>query len=269
MTNMKNFLSGIADAVEEKVKSQRSRVNFAENLGPGADGTQTMLIDSIAEEVCINAVKEGDFDLNILSEEKGFIDNSAERTLVLDPIDGTHNAIRGIPFFSISLAVGYNKISDVEIGLVRNLVTGDTYWAEKGKGAFLGDKPIQTRKFEQGDELFSIYIGERATEKSYKVARIPRRARHLGSASLEMCLLASGALDAYYLSYNPKRGGMRVIDIAASCLILREAGGEVYNEDFRILDMDYDLNKRTSVIAVGDKQILKYLTSITRVGEKG
>jgi fructose-1,6-bisphosphatase/inositol monophosphatase family enzyme len=259
---LKNLLYAMADAVEDKVKSMVSTVDLGEDMGLGADGTSTKLVDDVAERICIDMIEREGGDLNVLSEEAGFIDNGAGRTLVMDPIDGTHNAIRGIPFYSISLALGRSRLSDVELGLVRNLVSGDTYWAEKDKGAYLNDAKLKTKPLPSKDVMYSVYIGSRATRKALAVAAAPRRGRALGCASLEMCLVASGAFDVYFLNYHPSTYSMRVIDIAASTLILREAGGEVFNDTYDILDMGFDLKERTNVIAVGDKRALELIRNL-------
>jgi fructose-1,6-bisphosphatase/inositol monophosphatase family enzyme len=265
---LKELLCKIADSVENIVKNSKDQ-NLGKDLGMGADGTPTKLIDDEAEKIVLEILKDKGNPLNILSEECGYLDNGAEFTLVMDPIDGTHNAIRGIPFYSISLAVGRKKLSDVRYGLVRNLVSGDTFWSEKGKGAFLNDEKLKVKSFQQKDSLFSIYVGRRATTRTYRVANIPRRARALGCASLEMCLVATGAFDVYFLNYHPSKYAMRVVDIAASTLILREAGGEVFNDTYDILDMDFELTARTNVIAVGDRQALEYLKKEETINLEG
>ena len=90
----------------------------------GADGTPTQWIDRYAEDIVLDTV--ADTKINILSEERGYIDNGGDYTLILDPIDGTRNAIHNIPFYAISLAIGKEKLGDVQYGLVRNIPTGDT-----------------------------------------------------------------------------------------------------------------------------------------------
>lgn len=257
----------MADAVETKVKGMVNSTDLGEDLGLGADGTSTKLVDDVAEQICIEMIKEKGIALNILSEEAGYIDNGGDRTLVMDPIDGTHNAIRGIPFYSLSLAVGYSRLSDVEFGLVRNLVSGDTYWAEKDKGSFLNDRSLRTKPMPSKDTMFSVYMGTRATRKALAIAGSPRRSRALGCASLEMCLVASGAFDVYFLNYSPSSYAMRVIDIAASTLILREAGGEVFNDTYDILDMGFNLKERANVVAVGDKRAMELIRNIEAADE--
>jgi fructose-1,6-bisphosphatase/inositol monophosphatase family enzyme len=257
--SLKELLTTIATEVEKIAKNVINQGSPGEDLGMGADGTPTKLIDDAAEKACIQILNERKENLNVLSEECGFIDKGVEYTLVMDPIDGTYNAIRRIPFYSISLAVGKKRLSDVKFGLVKNLASGDTFWAEKGKGAYLNESPLKAKSFEQKDSLFSIYVGRRATPRAYNVANIPRRARALGCASLEMCLLATGSFDVYFLNYSPSKYAMRVVDIAASTLILREAGGEVFNDTYDILDMNFELNARSNVIAVGDLKALEFL----------
>ena len=90
----------------------------------GADGTPTLSIDKVAEDVIVEYITENDIQLNILSEEAGYIDNQAEKTLVIDTIDGTYNSVMGIPFYSVSMAIGTKSMADVEAGLVQNVVTG-------------------------------------------------------------------------------------------------------------------------------------------------
>jgi NAD+ kinase len=167
---MKELLTEIADEVDRIAKNVISQGSPGEDLGMGADGTPTKLIDEAAESACIQILNDRKENLNVLSEEIGFIDNNAEYTLVMDPIDGTHNAIRRIPFYSVSLAIGKKRLSDVKYGLVKNLASGDTFWAEKGKGAYLNDKPLKARSFDPKDSLFSIYVGRRATPRTYNVA---------------------------------------------------------------------------------------------------
>jgi fructose-1,6-bisphosphatase/inositol monophosphatase family enzyme len=71
-----------------------------------------------------------------------------------------------------------------------------------------------------------------------------------------------GAFDVYFLNYSPPKYSMRVIDIAASTLILREAGGEVFNDTYDILDMKFDIAARTNVIAVGDMRALEFIRNV-------
>src|SRR5207245_327962 len=89
------------------------------------------------EETVLQVLDYEGAALNVLSEEAGYIERGGKATLVLDPIDGTHNAIRGVPAYSVSLAIGHERLSDVQEALVRDLVSGATYYAAKGGGLVL------------------------------------------------------------------------------------------------------------------------------------
>lgn len=253
---MLEILRDIAEAVRESIKTSEKSL-WAEEEGIGADGTRTHHIDRIAEDAVISFLEELGNPFNLLSEEGGFLDFGREYTLILDPVDGTYNAIRSIPFYSISLALSRSSMAETEYALIMNLSTGEEFHAEKGKGAYRNGYRIKTGRFSPEDSIFSVMLGKRAHEDSYIIAGIPKRLRSIGSASIEMAYVASGSLDLYY--YRGKGGGLRVMDVAAGALILREAGGEVYNHELIPLNMDLDIRKRTSVIAVGDKRLLEVI----------
>ena len=222
----------------------------------GADGTPTSYIDKVAEDVILEYMDQKDIQANLLSEEAGFIDRGFDEVLVIDPVDGTYNAVRGIPFFSISIARGRKTLADIEEGLVLNMVSGDVYHAEKGKGAFLNHEQISVKEPENGMVLMA-YMGSSASPRTYELAAKFRRVRALGAASLDLCAVAAGIADAYYLEYLPAERALRVMDIAAGVLILREAGGESYTPKGEILDMPLSLNVRKNIMAVGSDEVLE------------
>ena len=125
-------LQEMALAVEGVMVEHTSDSSVFDSVGMGADGTETLRIDELAERAILDIVETVPDGLNVLSEEVGWLDKGATNTLVVDPIDGTYNASVGIPFYSVCLAVGNRRFSDVEEALVYNLVSGDTYSAAKG-----------------------------------------------------------------------------------------------------------------------------------------
>lgn len=224
----------------------------------GADGTPTLRIDQLAENVILEYVNQEKLGWNILSEEAGLIDNGGDKTLVIDPIDGTYNAVIGIPFYSVSLALGTASLNDVEMAYVRNLVTGDSYEAEIGKGARKNGKAIHVRKA-SSDMVLLVYMGRYATDDNYRSALKARRTRSLGCSSLEMALVAQGTADAFYMKSSQRQRAIRVVDIAASALVLREAGGELVDLSGDRLDMDLDLKDRSNFLAYGDPSVKEVL----------
>lgn len=249
------LLLEIADAVEGLVKKS-ARADFGREIGMGADGTPTKAVDDLAEKEVLRIVESSrEVRVNVLSEEAGFVDRGADATLVVDPIDGTTNAARGLPLYCIALAIGSKRLSDVRYGLVRNIPTGDTYVARRGKGAWRNGERLSVRAFDREDAIVSPELGPYAKREAIWLAAQKYWVRSFGSAALEMCFVAEGALDMYY--FAPEK--LRVTDIAASALIVREAGGRVYNASGEHLDCDLSLTPRTSVVAVGDDAALEVL----------
>ena len=244
----------IVDKIARKVKreSKQHFQKMGRTVDIGADGTPTKYIDKIAEEVAIKLLKKSETKANLLSEEVGFLDFGGKYTFVLDPVDGTRNAYRGIPFYAVSLAIGVSKISDVEYGIVKNIPTGDVFAAEKGHGAFLNGKQIQVCDVPSKDMLSSLTLGKNYDRTTLSLSK-KNIVRSLGSASLEMCMVAVGGLDFYVLGNEY----LRVIDIAASTLIVREAGGFVKNISGDDLDMKLTLDGRTSVVAAGSEDVIR------------
>jgi fructose-1,6-bisphosphatase/inositol monophosphatase family enzyme len=252
---MREMLENIAEEVRKKVNSLPKDFDRSKELCMGADGTPTLSIDKVAEDVIIEHITDNGIPLNILSEEAGFIDNRAERTLVIDPIDGTYNSVMGIPFYSVSMAIGTKSLADVEAGLVQNVITGETFYAESGKGAFQDGCRMKVRKYVQKQSTFFVYIGRHSKPECYGATKKANRSRSMGCASLEMCMVAKGSADGYYFNADHYDKSVRVIDIAASALILREAGGEIVDLSGNRLDMPFNLKVRSNFLAYGDEVV--------------
>lgn len=256
---MKETLEWLAEEVAGEVERGCAFQERAAEVGMGADGTPTCRIDQVAEEAVLRMMDERKVPLNVLSEEAGFIDRGFERTLVMDPVDGTYNALMGIPFYSVSLAVCTESMNDASHGLVRNLVTGDLFYAERGRGATWNGRSIRVRPFDQQNSVLMIYLGKYASPSCNGVVRRARRTRSLGCSSLEMCVVAAGLADGYYMNSDVYERSLRVVDIAASALILREAGGELFDPQGEVLDLALDLRSRSNCLAVGDTATLRWV----------
>lgn len=246
------LLRRIADEVQALV-DRTPDGEFGQPGGMGADGLPTAHVDRLAEDRVLGVLDESPLELNVCTEEAGWIDEGAERTLIVDPIDGTTNAVNGIPFYCVSLAIAGEGLGDVEVGLVRNLPTGDTYEAIRGEGARRNGEPIETSRW---DSQTAIRSPIRAPERIPDVRGIVEQApyvRGLGAAALEMALVAQGAMDVFlHLT-----GGLRIVDIAASTLLVEEAGGTVVTPDGARPEMPFDPTARTSLLAVGDRRVLR------------
>ena len=253
-------LRKIADEVARTIALIPEGTDIGKEVCIGADGTPTDEIDKIAENAVLRYIAANDIRLNILSEEIGYVDNGGNETLILDPIDGSNNSVAGIPLYTISMAVGRDSLSSIHTGLVRNLVTGEEFIAEKGKGAFHNGKPIHVKDtFDPKKSRMAIHMGYGATPLAHSLAKRVKSARTLGCSSLEMIYVAKGSIDGYLMDSENYERSIRIVDIAASTLILREAGGEVYTLDGIPLDMPFDLEHRSSFLAVGNQTVFDFV----------
>jgi len=237
-----------------KKEAKKNFYKLGKTVGIGADGSPTAYIDTVAEDIALKELEKSQIKVNLLSEERGFIDFGGTYVFVLDPIDGTRNACRGIPFYSVSLAIGTSRISDIDYGIVKNIPTGDVFSAEKHRGAYLNNNLIHVCEMPSHELLSSISLGKTYTPKAGVLSK-KGNVRSLGSASLEMCLVAVSALDYYFIG----KSILRVIDIAASTLIVREAGGVVQTITGANLDMELNINEKTSVLAACSEQLISEL----------
>ena len=211
----------VSAAVQQEWRRDWTR--FGEQTGMGADGTPTKYIDQLAEDIILETIRDANIPLNVLSEECGLIDNDAAYTLVMDPIDGTRNATHNIPFFCVSLAIGRESVGDIEYALIRNLSNEDTFFARRGHGAALNGEPIHVRKPDM-QEVMVAAVYEEADQISAYWSRPRLHFRDMGSAALEMALVANGSFDAFF---SP-RDFLRVIDIAGATLVIREEIGRAH-----------------------------------------
>jgi myo-inositol-1(or 4)-monophosphatase len=233
----------------------KARARELEGRGAGGDGT--VYIDSLAEEIVLArlaAVHQRGRSFNLISEEAGEREYGGGETIVVDPIDGSHNAKMGIPYFSLTLAAAHDRTyGSVYEACVRNLVSGDHFEARRGGGARLNGQTL--RLIDDSDNLDVLQIETtdlgNHIEEYAPLLRRAQKVRILGSAALNICLVASGAIS---LSIAP---ALRSVDCAAALLVLSEAGGEVTDlEGGELGGLDMALDVRPSVLAAGNRALL-------------
>lgn len=259
----------IMEEVDEAISPLVGQVKAGETVKMGADGTPTKLIDLVAEEKVVEILESTEIPLTLVSEEIGrfkFGDDPSKVIFVVDPLDGTSNALKNIPAYGISLAVAEISkiedsmtIKDVEMGFVKNFATGDIYEAVKGRGAILNGESIFTSK--EGDistSSIGAYIYRADMKKVDKLCKMVRRMRILGSVAIELCYVADGTYDAFL----DVRGNLRIVDVSAARLIVEEAGGMVTNEYNQPLSGKLNVLERTSIIASGNSNIHQELIQI-------
>jgi myo-inositol-1(or 4)-monophosphatase len=214
----------------------------------GADGTPTAKIDIAAEDAILEVLKADGRSMRIISEELGecILGSSPEFSIVIDPLDGTYNASVGIPFYNLSIAITALDLSHVKFGYVSNLALHEEYYSEAGKGAYLNAERVKTSRQSELRELcVSVYGYRQHVERTRNIYKNVRRVRLLGSVALELCYVASGKLDALV----DIRGALRVTDVAAGQLILKEAGGLVTDREGNSLTLPDNVISRVEMVA--------------------
>jgi len=179
--------------------------------------------DVEAEKIVISAIEESFPDYNILAEEHGEIDKGSPYTFVIDPLDGTNNFVLGIPAFVTNVALIEGR--ETLYGVVHHPVTGDTYHAAKGQGAFLDGVPIRVNGEEKMENVTVSYYCNYTTPKdrvvAFKTSLLKlglQRSLDLWAPGFCFCALASGRLEAVI------NDGTELYDYAAGRLIAAEAG---------------------------------------------
>ena len=222
MTDAPDWLAVCRAAVgdlERVLAELPSRSDREPVVGEGEGGDETTAIDKAAEDVLVARFRE--LDTTIVSEEAGELGEGRYR-IVIDPIDGSLNAKRGIPFFSLSVAVADGpRMEDVFFGFVHDFGSGEEWTARRGEGAFLGGTRLGDERPKERIEILSFEATRTAlvAEHAAAMVGVAHRLRIMGSLALSLCHLAAGRVDAV-CSLKPARA----VDIAAGQLLVREVG---------------------------------------------
>jgi fructose-1,6-bisphosphatase/inositol monophosphatase family enzyme len=252
----------VSVAVHRVFRDAATSPHRGDQVAMGADGSPTEHIDRLAESEILRVLDVEGVDWNLISEEIGQVDRGGSRTLVADPIDGSHNVLRNLPFSSVSLALGSQNLEGIDFGLVRDLDRGTTYWAARGGGAWRDGRPLRVRPWAARNEVLFVNLGAHASENALRFARQGRRVRSLGCASLEMLAVAGGGADGYFFDNTPARHNLRATDIAGAYRILAEAGGGVWDSAGKELGpFPLTVAERTSVFAWGDRAFADAVTT--------
>ena len=234
-------------------------------LRAGMGGDDTTTIDAAAEDAVVARLAALDADFILVSEELGerSFGSGGPLRIVVDPIDGSVNAKRGIPFFSLSLAVADGPaMGDVSFGFVHDFGAGEEWVAERGTGARLNGRPLTGPPPKDPIEILSFeatttaFIAERAPD----VLGVAQRLRVMGSLALSLCHLAAGRVDAVC-----SLKAARSIDIAAAQLLVREQGYAIeLFEDPPFAAAPLDLKGRSRVVAAATPELCLALAEALR-----
>ena len=291
----RNIATTVFEKVENLLEGQVGNPKAGEFVKIGADGTPTSYIDIIAEDEVIKLLKDADFESYLISEEIGELKlgkgkqeaislseellNNVPKTkkeredqdkprfiFLIDPLDGTSNAIKNIPAYGMSIAVANvpegreATLNDVQLGFVKNYANGNFYEAIKGNGAKRNGEPMTPSS---ETDLTKISLGGFTKSKTLSVSKLvdtARRMRVLGSVVLELAYVASGKYDAFL-----DLRGSRIIDIIVTdkygekldsrlsiyekAVVVSAGNPDLHNQIIKIINND-ELDKIQSVAIV-------------------
>jgi myo-inositol-1(or 4)-monophosphatase len=236
-------------------------------VGDGVGGDETTAVDAAAEAAIVTRLsalhEEEGIDFHLVSEELGERDFGAspELTVVVDPIDGSLNAKRNIPYFSVSIAVAEgSRMKDVVFGFVHDFGTGEEWTAERGKGAFLDGEKLGAIGPKDTIEVLALEatVAASVADKAVAFVALAKRLRIMGSLALSLCSLAAGRVDAVCSLKEA-----RAVDIAAAQLLLRELGLPIVFIDAGPFDEGpLDTAARSPVAAAGTQELCEQLAHI-------
>ncbi len=245
--------------------------------GQGAGGDGTVYIDALAEQIVIRALEQEHRRgraFQLVSEEVGERTyGDGGDTIVVDPIDGSHNAKMGIPYFSLVMAAATGRtFGSVYEATVRNLVTGEHFEARRGGGATRNGAALAPGSGLLGGAINVLQLeGNNWARNSHHYDALIAEAqkfRVLGSAALNICLCATGAVS---LTIAPS---LRSVDCVGPLLVLEEAGGAASDfEGGSLAEAGLELSTRIPVIAAASREALdrglQLLTSGDRSAPEG
>lgn len=249
--------------IHSNVNKMAGTADAAGNYGIGAGGDVSRRIDIVAEKTVLDYLQEIGFPCTVLGEECGRVETSQDPIgyIIMDAIDGSANAVRGVPFFCSSLAFArYDRLSSVSAGVITDLSNGDMYWATKDGGAFMNGKKISVRNTDPIYKIVGVNISGATPDLMVRLQPLfedNNHIRHFGANALEMAYFARGLLDVFV----DLRCMIRIQDIAAGYLIAQEAGGILRDDALRPLDSDLEYGTRISFILASNAGILDEIAS--------
>jgi len=233
MAALSPLMNIMIKAAERAARSLSRDFGEVENLQVSRKGPANFVTaaDKRAEEIIYEELKKARPTYSFLMEESGKVQgDDSDYIWIIDPLDGTHNFMHGVPHWCISIALEVK--GRVEAGLVYDPVKDELFRAERSGGAFMRNQRLRVSSRDNFESAF-IAFGSAMDNQNYtqyvseftKIAHIAPNLRRFGAAALDLSYIAAGRLDGYW------ERGLHPWDCAAGALILKEAGGFVSSID--------------------------------------
>jgi myo-inositol-1(or 4)-monophosphatase len=269
-TNWLNILTQCKNNIQKQITSLLKTLNQTQpDLGIGAGGDPIKQIDLSAENAIINTLKNHKISFTLISEESGVKEygkTPQKHYVTADPIDGTTNLTRGIPFYATSIAISTKPtLNTIHTALVADLYHGTTYTAQKGKGANRNNEKIAPSKEKSLEEAvigmdINTYKIQEIAPRLTSLIQKTKHIRHFGANALELCYMADGTTDAFI----DIRGKLRTTDMAAAWLIIQEAGAKITTPEGKTLNINLDPKQNVTFIAAANQKIHKTILNLIK-----
>ncbi len=218
-------------------------------------------VDRTAEEVIRNVLQNGSRDAQIIGEELSPDIVTEGLVWVVDPLDGTTNFLHGYPSYAVSIAAAMNGV--LEAAVVHHVPRNETYHATRNGGAWMGHRRLQVSRINDPEYAliatgfpFRDLTGLDEYQKQFgRVAAGTSGIRRPGAAALDLADVAAGRFDGFWEQH------LSAWDIAAGCLLIREAGGVVTDFGGRDVGIEH------SGVVAGNPGMHQWLLAILRPGE--
>ena len=228
-------------------------------VGHGEGGDDTTAIDAAVERAVVARFDATGEDFTLVSEELG-VRAGGSTWVVLDPVDGSINAKRGLPFCSLSVAVAEGgTMADVVFAYVYDFGTGEEWTAERGGGARLNGAPLDGEPPKDEIELLALEATrtDLVAKHAPALVGLVHRVRIFGSLAISLCHFADGRVDGVC-----SLKAARSVDIAAAQLLVRERGLSIdLPERPPFGAAPLDLEGRSRVVAAGTDELCAQITA--------
>jgi myo-inositol-1(or 4)-monophosphatase len=262
------ILTQCKDNVKKQIISQLKTLKRPQpDLGSGAGGDPIRQVDLTAEKAIVNTLKDQSISFTLISEESGikkYGETPNECYVTADPIDGTTNLTRGVPFYATSIAVSTRAtLNTVHSALVADLFHDATYTAQKGEGAYRNSQriiPSEVTSLEEavaGVDL-NTYKIKKIIPQVTSLLQETKHVRHFGANALELCYVADGTTDAFI----DMRGRLRTTDMAAAWLIIQEAGAIIATPERKPLNAKLDPKQTVKLVAAATREIYDAIVNL-------
>lgn len=272
-----NWLEALVECknkVREQIGPLLETVNQPQpDLGIGAGGDPVRKMDLAAENAVVDTLAGRGVSFTLVSEESGvreYGESPRECYVTVDPIDGTTNFMRRVPFYATSIAVSEKPfLKDVHSALVADLFHDVTYTAQKKKGSYRDNRricPSCNASLEEaviGMDLNSYKV-EKIVPRLTGLIKKTKHIRHFGANALELCYVADGTTDAFI----DIRRKLRTTDVAAAYLIVKEAGAILTLPSGKPLNVKLDPRQKVEFVAAANAEMHRTILGLVKPEEK-